>query len=1292
MPRIPPTVGVPWLLAATVTLAAGPERQRLFDLERERVLYAIGYAHLDTQWRWDFTTTIDEYLKATLDDNFDRFERFPGYVFNFTGSVRYAMMKEYYPERYERLKAHVAAGRWFVSGSSVDEGDVNVPSAEAVLRQVLYGNEFFRREFGKESLDFMLPDCFGFPASMPSIWAHAGLRGFSTQKLTWGSAVGIPFGVGFWEGPDGRGVVAALDPGAYVGAVKGRVDLDPKWVARVERNGREYGVWADYHYYGVGDMGGAPRAEDVANYLASADNPDGRLRVALTSSDQMYVDLTDDMVARLPRHRGDMLLTEHSAGTLTSQAYMKRWNRKGELLADSAERLAVAADWLGARPYPHGIAYRAWERLLANQMHDILPGTSIPRAYTFSWNDELLAQNLFSSVLEDSARAVVAHLDTSVDGIPLVAWNPLATAREDVVEATVRFDRRAPRRVTVLDATGRTVPSQVLARAGREAAILFLARVPANSLTVFEVRAERHGGPRQDGPEADGLRLENSHYRVLLSPAGDVASVVDKSCGRELLREPARLVFTPERPRAWPAWNMDWADRQREPLGALDGPAEIRIVENGPVRAAIEVRRSARASTVVQRIRLAAGDAGRRLEFDTEIDWQSTGTALRAAFPLTVSNPLATYNWGVGTIERGNNDPKKYEVPSHEWLDLTDSSGTHGVSILEDCKYGSDKPDDATVRLTLLYSPGVRKGYQDQHSQDWGRHEMLYALFAHEGDWRDGRSEWQGRRLNQPIAAFQAGRHPGALGREWSWLSVSTPQVDVRALKKAQEGDRYVVRLQELWGRSATGVEVSVGTGIADAFEVDGQERRIGPALVRDGRLVVDLTRYSPRSFAVRLAGPPTHAAPPISIPLELPHDTDVASLDGDRTDGSFDAEGRTLPAEMLPEELESAGVLFALGPTGEGRLNAVTCRGQSVRLPGGDFDRLELLAAATEDTGPATFLVDGRPRTLSVQSWTGFIGQWDDRVWDREFGKVDFRGEGKVVGFTPGYVKRDPVAWFATHRHHPRAGNEAYRFSYLFRRSIELPRGAATLQLPDDPRIRILAATAVRGGGGPLRAASRLRDELEDRGPLELRHVYPPPPTPVFEGLEPLGEVSTDRAPSFGALAMGPPAADDAASGLAFRYHEGGGRWPPHWGSGPVESTFPRLSDGAVAQDDDDTSACVWYDNEGRFTLDLSAPTAIDRVDTYSWHRLERAPQWFSLWGSPAEELPDPTFGHGEQAGWSLLAVVDTRDLGQGGVHGSSVTGRDGAPLGTWRHLLWIAQDVGNGTFFTEIDVHAAR
>ena len=195
-------------------------------------LYVVGYAHLDTEWRWEYPQVISEYLPKTMHANFDLFEKYPHYIFNFTGSNRYGMMKEYFPADYEKLRHYVKTGQWFPAGSSVEENDVNSPSPESILRQVLYGNEYFRHDFGVASAEFMLPDCFGFPASLPSILAAAGVKGFSTQKLVWGSSApvggptspeqtpkGIPFNVGIWDGPGGRSVMAALNPMTYSGNI-----------------------------------------------------------------------------------------------------------------------------------------------------------------------------------------------------------------------------------------------------------------------------------------------------------------------------------------------------------------------------------------------------------------------------------------------------------------------------------------------------------------------------------------------------------------------------------------------------------------------------------------------------------------------------------------------------------------------------------------------------------------------------------------------------------------------------------------------------------------------------------------------------------------------------------------------------------------------------------------------------------------------------------------------------------------------------------------------------------------
>src|SRR5215467_63300 len=209
------------LLASSLAVSAQSNQP---DLTKDPTLYVVAYAHLDTQWRWEYPRVINDYIPKTLHDNFALIDKYPHYVFNFSGANRYRMAKEYWPADFARLKQYVAAGRWFPAGSSMEESDVNSPSAESIFRQILYGNRFFQREFGKTSAEYMLPDCFGFPASLPSILAHAGIKGFSTQKLTWNSAANAgnpesreqtpestPFNVSVWMNPDSESVLAGLN-------------------------------------------------------------------------------------------------------------------------------------------------------------------------------------------------------------------------------------------------------------------------------------------------------------------------------------------------------------------------------------------------------------------------------------------------------------------------------------------------------------------------------------------------------------------------------------------------------------------------------------------------------------------------------------------------------------------------------------------------------------------------------------------------------------------------------------------------------------------------------------------------------------------------------------------------------------------------------------------------------------------------------------------------------------------------------------------------------------------------
>ena len=1079
------------LLFPVLTFSQPLKRRANYDISKDRVLYTVGYTHLDSEYEWDYRTTVSEYLKNTMTENFRLFEKFPDYVFNFTGSRRYRLMKEYYPELFKKLKYYVEQGRWYVAGSSVEEAEVNASSSESVLRHVLYGNNYFRKEFGKTSEDYMLPDCFGFVASLPSVLHHAGLIGFSTQKLTipnLPTAIPLPFNVGVWNGPDGKGLVACLDATDYDGDLMPRLDLDPYWNKRLTDDYNKYGISFDYRYYGCGDMGGGLRDRDVINAEGSLHNPDSKLKVILTSSDQMFKDITPEIRSKLPVFSGDLLLVQHSAGSMSSEAYMKRLNRKNEILAQSSEQMASMAKYLTNAEYPKEKLNNSWELLLGSQMHDVLPGTAIPSAFNLAWNDEFVAQNGFSEVLKNGAGEVSSQLNTQTRGRAVVVYNPVANDREDVCTAEMEYDKM-PAHIKVYNAKGKEVPSQIISRNDNKIKFLFLAKVPSVGVAVYDVR-ESSTKSKITSPllSIEPNTMENKYYKVTLDDNGDISSIIDKLENRELLKRPARLEFQHEIPKKEPAWNMFWKDRKKPPFDFMNKNVSIKMVENGPVRIAFDVTRSGQNSTITQHVSLAAGDAGKRVVVDNSIDWESTGVSLKAAFPFTAENEYATYKLGTGTIKRSTNNEKKYEVPSKMWFDLTDKSGKFGVSVLEDCKYGSDKPDNNTVRLTLLYTPSAElcPTWRYQASQDWGIQKVKYGLYSHSGDWSENETQWQAAFLNTPLIAFEAPKHSGSKGSSFSFLKISSPRVGLMALKKAENEDYFIIRVNELTGKDLSNIDIQLPGKIVDAYEVNGQEQKIGEANFSGNELKFDLSHYTIRSFAVKLTSEKKEIQEQTVV--ELPYDQDVMSHDDNRTDGNmtrkYDPTShgnvKTYPAEMIPQEVVSEGIKFKMGSTKDLQNNVVTCNGQTISLPKDNCNKLYILAAATNETN-GIFTVNGREEKLTIGKWTGFIGQYYDR-------KFDIDGS-TVVSVKEPFLKHDDIAWFASHSHfgYP-SRNMAYQYSYIFKYELNLPPGTKRIVLPYNDKIKIFAMSEIQSSNDDITLLQRLSDDFSENKPYVLR------------------------------------------------------------------------------------------------------------------------------------------------------------------------------------------------------------
>lgn len=1008
-----------------------------------RKAYIVSNAHFDTQWNWDVQKSISEFIPKTMNQNLMLLGKYPDYIFNFEGGIKYAWMKEYFPLQYELIKKYIAEGRWHITGSTWDANDTNIPSPESFTRNILYGQTFYEKEFGVRGTDIFLPDCFGFSWTLPTIAAHSGLIGFSTQKLQWrhqpfhnGSK--IPFEIGLWQGIDGSRIMMVADAHNYT--TKWR-DEDLSKSDYLSKITAESPIRSVYHYYGTGDTGGAPTIESV-RAVEKGVSGNGPVKILSAKSDQLYKDyLPYDKHPELPVYSGELLMDVHATGCYTSQAAMKLYNRRNELLADAAERSSVIADWLGALTYPKQNLTEAWKRVIWHQFHDDLTGTSIPKAYEFSWNDELISLKQFANILQSSSGAISRSLDTEVKGIPLVIYNSNAFPVSDVIKISFRMSK-PNRDFAVFDEYGKRVATQTLSIDGDLVTLLVAANMPSCGYVVYDVRNDH--SKQNNTLKAETNTIENSVYKVTVDKYGDISSVYDKKNKKELVKQGKSIrlaLFTENESFSWPAWELLKKEIDKKPVSITDA-VKISIVENGPLRASLCVEKRYGDSSFKQYICLNEGKQADRIDINNEVDWQTTNALLKAEFPLNVTNAEATYDLGVGAVKRGNNTDIAYEVFAQHWADLTDKSDAYGVSVLNDCKYGWDKPDDNTIRLTLLHTPKTQGNYTYQNRQDFGKHIFTYSIIGHTGDYLQAGIVEKAEILNQTPKAFIAPKHKGELGRTFSFMQNSNKNVIIKALKQAEKSDEYVVRLYETTGKSNQKTTLNFISGIISAKELNGVEDEIGNVRFSGNRLDFEIKPFGMKTFKIKLATPQNRTSAIESLPLALPHNMKATTYNAFMSDANFDGKGNSFSAELWPGEIHFNGINFQLA--GADTLNAVKCRGQVIDLPRGNYNRIYLLVASTGNDTKAGFSIDGKQqKEMTIPAYTGFIGQWGHS------------------GHTEAFLKPADIAFVGTHRHNMVFKRDLpYEFTYMFAVSIDIPQGAKQLTLPDNARIVVFAGS----------------------------------------------------------------------------------------------------------------------------------------------------------------------------------------------------------------------------------------
>ena len=1034
-------------------------------------IFTVATAHLDTVWRWELPKTINEYLPKTVKDNIELIEKYPHYRFNFEGAFRYELIEEYYPEDFEKIKQYVEQGRWCVSGSAYENGDVNIPSPEALIRNFLYGNRYFEEKFGKTSRDVFLPDCFGFGYALPSVAAHCNLLGMSTQKLGWGGAYETPFDIGIWQGVDASRIYANLKSLSYRNSFYGDIRGDLKIIDKLAENGVYYNLpWA-MSYYGTGDWGGAPDETSVWSVEESiAYNEESDTEVISASSDEMFEELD-----KLPKTQKDALsvwdnelvMRSHGVGGYTSRAMSKRLNAKNEALADMCERSCVASELLTSYAYPKSVIDSAWKKIIQHQFHDDITGTSTMLQYNDSWNDYFASLKQLQGEYQAAVGAVANELDTSwCEGTAVIVNNPVAVKRKACVEARIKLARNA-KYVKVLDKNGKEVPSQVTKKTGKEFDIVFTACVDSVGYRVYDVVGSDKPCSVKTDLAVTEHSLENAKYKLMFNKNGDIASLVDKKLKVQLLSSPIKLALHHNLGELnYPSWEIRKADIDSQPYCYANTP-KFEILENGPSRISVKVSRDADFSKVEQVVSLESN--GEIVRVDNYIDWQQRRTLLKAQFGFTCSNEYASYDLGLGYINRPNNSDNLYEVPAQKWADITDSFGRYGVSVLSDCKYGWDKPEDDMLRLTCIHTPtGAFTKDARQDLQDIGRNIFSFGIFSHKGALSTP-TQIQSQCFNEGLVAFRTTSvREGALSDSFSLLKTTSDSVLVRAVKQAYDGDGIIVRVNEACGKEHKGAGIKLFCDIAQAEEVYGDEKKIKDAKLVDGALVFDLKPFEVKSFRLRLNAEKNKAKENYKK-LDLPFNSTGITADSYKVNCILQGSGMSLPDELIPDSLTVAGVTFKM-PNCDMDKNVLIPRGQELEIPKG-VTKLYMIAASVLEDKTAVFMADNKERVITVNAMTDPVGRWDMKGLDQL-----------------AQVKEGALALELSHTHHPE-GNIPAGKAYFYLYEIDV-RGCKTLTLPEENKIVILAMTGVKKFSNTYLATELIDNPDKDYKPSETAPI----------------------------------------------------------------------------------------------------------------------------------------------------------------------------------------------------------
>ncbi len=795
------------------------------------VATCVGHTHIDIAWWWTVAQTREKAVRS-FSTVLELMREYPDYIFMSSQPVLYKFVKERYPEVYEQIKARVKEGRWEVEGGMWVEADCNVTSGESLVRQLLVGKKFFQEEFGYDCKVVWLPDVFGYSANLPQIMKKSGIDYFMTTKIAWNQVNKFPYDTFQWEGIDGTEIFTHLittqnsDQSkdsfftTYNGLLDG-VSVMRTW-DRYQQKALNQDVLISYGY---GDGGGGTTREmiEIGERMQAglAGTPQVRFASSRQYFDELYQRLENDPA--LPRWYGELYL-EYHRGTYTSMARNKKSNRRCENLLQEAEMLSLWAEKYGV-PYPKALLDESWEMVLTNQFHDILPGSSIKEVYDVTKEEYEALENQLEALIAELLKRIAAH--TAANKGDLVVFNTLSFPRNDLV---IWEDKVEGLKAT----TGETIAVQ---QTHDGKSIAFVGEIPSKGWRYFQTVQGSSQAPASPFIMTEKA-IETPFYDVVFDEDYEIVSLLDKKAQRQVLPQGGkanRLVAYEDKPMNYDNWDIDvYYTEKPWPVNQL---TKATWIENGPVRATLEIERTFAQSTIKQLIHFYAQKEG--IDFETFIDWKQHQVLLKAEFDVNLNAHTATYDIQYGettrpVVKNTSWDQARFEVCGHKWMDM--SEGDYGVSLLNDSKYGHSAEKNKMC-LTLLKSGIVPNPVTDQEE-----HHFIYTLYPHLHDHSSAATIPLSYSLNQPLKAVSKTEDKGK-DAFTSLLAVDTDHVVVETIKKAEALDGCIVRVVENHNTRKT-VKLQWHETFKEVWECDLLERPIR-SLGRDSsRLTLEIKPF----------------------------------------------------------------------------------------------------------------------------------------------------------------------------------------------------------------------------------------------------------------------------------------------------------------------------------------------------------------------------------------------------------------------------------------------------------------